>query len=208
MSVRTNSDFLGAVRALLEALAAHACSDARAAIVNRVARRLGDEWYPAFLKMICVVAESDDPTAKQLLASTLAHAMRKGELPSGSLTSWGVGADWLAAPAGVPGSFFRSAPRRQLGPIEYVTSWHSQSTNRAPLSDSVYRHTLSRILQLFEACPDAARAYQAKLAADAMNALEGTYTEMTRSRLAAIAQLWSEGVASDDLATRASGRSS
>ena len=200
--LRVDPDFIGGTRVLLEALRIHANIDARVAILNGVAKRLGDENYPAFIKIVCVIGESADTYAKQLLAESLAHAMRKGELPSGSLTSWGVSTNWIAAASGVPGSFFRSAPRRNLGPIEYLSSWHSQPTNRPGLTDDVYRMALASLLHLFNASPSAARAYQTKLAADSLNELEGTFTAMTRARLAAIAALWDEGCAPEEIARR------
>jgi hypothetical protein len=205
--LRADPDFLGSARSLLDALARSPSPDTRAAILNRVAKRLGDEWYPAFIKIACVIGESDDEPAKKLLADTLAHSMMKGDLPSGSLTSWGVSGnlptpDLGAAPQGVPRSFFRAAPRRNLGPIEYLSSWHSQSTNRTPLSDDVYRTSLAGLLQLFNASAAAARAYQSKLQADSLMGLEGTYTTITRHRLAAIAAWWAEGVEAAEIAWR------
>jgi hypothetical protein len=203
MTLRPDPDFLGGARALVRALASHPSPEARTAILSRVAKQLGEEWYPAFIKMLSVVGESDDHYAQQLLADALASAMRKGELPSGSLTSWGVSGNWIAPPAGIPNSFFRSAPRRLLGPIEYLTSWHSQSTNRVPLSDDVYRTTLSSLIRLFNASPAAAQAYQAKLAADTVIEREGTFTVLTRARLVAIAELWSRECAPEEIAWRA-----
>jgi hypothetical protein len=200
--LRSDPDLLGSARALLHALARTPDADVRVAVLNRVAKRLGNEWYPAFIKLACIVGESDDEDAKRLLADTLAHAMKKGDLPSGSLTSWGASGNWVTAPTGVPGSFFRSAPRRNLGPIEYLSSWHSQSTNRPPLTDDVYRTSLIGLLRLFSASPAAARAYQSKLQADSVNELEGTFTAVTRTRLAAIAELWTQGLPHADLAWR------
>jgi hypothetical protein len=200
--LRAQPDLLGSARALLDALTRNPSADTRAAILNRVARRLGDEWYPVFIKIACVIGESEDDAAKRVLADSLAYAMKKGDLPSGSLTSWGSSGDWMSAPTGVPQSFFRAAPRRSLGPIEYLSSWHSQSTNRAPLSDDVYRTSLASLLQLFNASPAAARVYQVKLLADSVNELEGTFTAVTRARLSTIASLWSKGVAPTEIAWR------
>jgi len=200
--LRSNPDLLGSAQTLLDALNCQSSADLRAAVLNRVAKQLGDEWYPAFIKIACVIGESDDESAKRLLADSLAHAMKKGDLPSGSLTSWGVSGDWIPTPAGVPRSFFRSAPRRSLGPIEYLSSWHSQSTNRAPLSDDVYRTSLTGLLRLFNASPAAARVYQIKLQADSVNELEGTFTAITRARLSTISSLWSEGVQPAEIAWR------
>lgn len=200
--LRSNPDLLGSAQALLDALTQPSNADLRSAVLNRVAKQLGDEWYPAFIKIACVIGESDDEAAKRVLADSLAQAMKKGDLPSGSLTSWGVSDEWMPPPAGVPRSFFRAAPRRSLGPIEYLSSWHSQSTNRAPLSDDVYRTSLTSLLQLFNASPAAARIYQIKLQSDSINELEGTFTAITRARLSTIASLWSQGILPAEIAWR------
>lgn len=202
MAVRPDPDWLGSARALIAALVRNPDADIRAAILNRVARRLGDEWYPVFIKIACVVGESDDEDAQKLLADALAHAMKKGDLPSGSLTSWGGSGALNTAPAGVPGSFFRASPRRNLGPIEYLSCWHSQSTNRSPLTDDLYRVSLTSLLRLFNASSAAARAYCVKLQADSVNELEGTFTAVTRHRLAAVADLWSQGLPPAEIAWR------
>ena len=43
-----------------------------------------------FLRLLGVVAESDDVRAKRLLADTLATALRRMDLPGGALSSWGA----------------------------------------------------------------------------------------------------------------------
>src|SRR3546814_19364945 len=53
---------------LVSALAAHSDPEYRLTVLKRLVRRLGEERYPLFLRLLGVVAESDDARAQRLLA--------------------------------------------------------------------------------------------------------------------------------------------
>lgn len=183
---------------LAAALVHNANAEFRLALLKRVARRLGDaEGYPTFLKLLLIIAESDAEAAKHALAATFATALKRADLPAGLLTSWGAGG--LQPSAALRGvvldrSSFGSAPRRAFGPIEYLTAWSCQPTQRGLLSDDAYADAIERFVALVNFDADAARLYPDKLDADARNELEGAYTRATRQRLAAIAGAWKQGL--------------
>lgn len=182
---------------LVSALAAHADPEYRLTVLKRLVRRLGEDGYPLFLRLLNVIAESDDVRAQRLLADTFGTALRRMDLPGGALSSWGAtrlpdSAGPLAASA-LSGQFFGAAPRRSLGPIEYLTVWHLQRTQRSELSAAVFRSSLARLVALFNRSDEARALYPQKLAADAQNEMEGAYTRATRERLAAMAAAWSGG---------------
>lgn len=166
----------------------------RLALLKRVARRLGDEeGYPTFLKLLLIVAESDSDEARRAVAATFATALKRADLPAGQLTSWGAGR--LQPSAILPGvtldtGFFGRAPKRAFGPIEYLTAWSCQRTQRGMLSDETYASAIERLVALVDFDADAARLYPDKLEADTRNELEGAYTRATRQRLGAIAAAW------------------
>src|SRR5699024_12277366 len=135
--------------------------------------------YPVFLKILLVVAESEDASAKQALADLLATAAQRMDLPSGQLSAWGGSGHGSAASRG-----------RLLGPIEYLTTWYCQQTPRPMLEEPLYADALGKLLGLFNLNPRLRKLYAAKLAADASNELEGTYTQDTRDTLRRIAQHW------------------
>ena len=54
---------------LVASLAAHDDDEYRLTVLRRLARRLGDDGYPLFLRLLTVVAESDDTDAKRVLRS-------------------------------------------------------------------------------------------------------------------------------------------
>lgn len=192
---------------LVSALAAHSDPEYRLTVLKRLVRRLGEERYPLFLRILGVVAESDDVRAQRLLADTFGTALRRMDLPGGALSSWG--ATRLPDP-GAPvaastfsGQFFGATPRRLLGPVEYLTVWHLQRTQRTALSAATFRTALSRMIALLNRSDDARALYPQKLAADAQNELEGAYTRATRERLAAIAAAWKAGRSPEEVAQAA-----
>jgi hypothetical protein len=192
---------------LVSALAAHSDPEYRLAVLKRLVRRLGEERYPLFLRLLGVVAESDDARAQRLLADTFGTALRRMDLPGGALSSWGAtslpeSSGPLAASA-FSGQFFGATPRRLLGPVEYLTVWHLQRTQRTALGADTFRTSLARMIALLNRSDDARALYPQKLAADAQNELEGAYTRATRERLAAIAAAWKAGQAPDAVAQAA-----
>ena len=201
-------DLRDAAARLVATLAAHDDDEYRVTVLRRLVRRLGEERYPLFLRLLTVVAESDDAPAKQLLAATFGAALRRMDLPGGSLSSWGAtrlpeaGAFELNP---MSGQFFGATPRRQLGPIEYLTVWHLQRTQRILLGAERYRETLAQLVGLFNCNDEARTLYPQKLAADALNQLEGAYTRVTRDSLAALAAAWRAGKPPDAVAQAALG---
>ncbi|MEN1956833.1 hypothetical protein WCE34_04770 [Luteimonas sp. MJ204] len=182
---------------LVSALAAHSDPEYRLAVLKRLVRRLGEEQYPLFLRLVGVVAESDDERAQRLLAETFGVALRRMDLPGGALSSWGAtGLPDPGAPvaaSALSGHFFGATPRRMLGPVEYLVVWHLQRTQRTALSVDGFRSSLARMITMFNRSEEARTLYPQKLAADAQNELEGAYTRATRDRLSAIAAAWAAG---------------
>jgi hypothetical protein len=192
---------------LVAALAAHDDPEYRLAVLKRLSRRLGEDHYPMFLRLLGVVAESDDVEAKRLLADTVATALRRSDLPGGALSSWGA----TQLPDNVTGmsagalsaGFFGASPRRLLGPVEYLVVWHLQRTQRTSLGSDAFVHHLALLIDLLNHDVDARTLYPQKLAADAQNELEGAYTRATRERLAAIAAAWQAGRTPQEIAQAA-----
>jgi hypothetical protein len=166
------------------------------AVLKALNGRFGDTGYPAFLKLLLIVAESANTEAKRRLADAIALGLRRGDAPSGVLTSWGATRFWSAREplrAGMlPGNLLGVAPRRMLDPIEYLTVWYSQRTHRPYLSESAYRDCLTRLIELCN-CSRAAREwYPLKIEAD-LAGIEGAFTRQTRQRLALLAEGWKNG---------------
>lgn len=196
-----------AAERLVAALAAHRDPEYRLTVLKRLSRRLGDDGYPLFLRLLGVVAESDDARAQELLADTLGAALRRMDLPGGALSSWGAtrlpdDAGPLGASA-FSGRFFGAAPQRLLGPIEYLAVWHLQRTQRSNLGGESFAASLARLIALLNRNEDARRLYPRKLAADARDEMEGTYTRATRECLATIAAAWDAGDAPETIARAA-----
>jgi len=192
---------------MVSTLAAHADPEYRLTVLKRLVRRLGEDRYPVFLRLLGVVAESDDTRAQRLLADTIGTALRRMDLPGGALSSWGAtrlpDSTAPVSASDFSGQFFGGTPRRMLGPVEYLTVWHLQRTQRTALSAETFRTSLSRMIALLNQSEDARTLYPQKLAVDAQNELEGAYTRATRERLAAIASAWKAGRSPDEIAQAA-----
>ncbi|WP_202841397.1 hypothetical protein [Luteimonas saliphila] len=206
-STPTAEQLRDAAGRLVSALAAHDDPEYRLAVLKRLSRRLGEDHYPMFLRLLGVVAESDDHVAKRLLADTVATALRRADLPGGALSSWGATRlpdDVTGLPVGaLSGHFFGASPRRMLGPVEYLLVWHLQRTQRTSLGVDTFRRQLALLVDLLNHSDEARALYPQKLAADALNELEGAYTRATRERLAAIARAWRAGESPEAVAQAA-----
>lgn len=205
-----SSDGLRAAAArLVAALAAHAEPEYRLSVLKRLARRLGEARYPVFLRILGVIAESDDLRAQRLLADTFGVALRRMDLPGGALSSWGAtGLPDSKTPvtaSTLSGNFFGATPQRLLGPLEYLAVWHLQRTQRQLLGREAFVLATARMVALLNHSEDARRLYPQKLAVDAQNELEGAYTRTTRERLAAMAAAWQAAQSPEDVARAALG---
>jgi len=176
----------------------------RLGLLKRLARRLGEEAYPVFLKLLSIIAESDDDVAKTAIAEALVVALNRMDLPSGQLTSWGGSNLRSGSEEASDGSSLSasSTPRRQLGPIEFLTAWYAQRTQLPQLDEKHYTQTLSLLIELCNHSPELRRLYPAKLVADSRNELEGAYTRVTRDALATIAQAWSSDATPAEIAKK------
>ncbi|QOW22862.1 MULTISPECIES: hypothetical protein [Lysobacteraceae] len=194
---------------LVAALASHSDPEYRLSVLKRLARRLGEARYPVFLRILGVIAESDDLRAQRLLADTFGLALRRMDLPGGALSSWGAtglpDSKTPVAASTFSGNFFGATPQRLLGPLEYLAVWHLQRTQRQLLGRDAFVQATSRLVALLNHSEDARRLYPQKLAVDAQNELEGAYTRTTRERLAAMAVAWQSGKSPEEVARAALG---
>jgi hypothetical protein len=181
---------------LVQLLESTADTEGCLTVLNHLNRRFGDQGYPGFLKMLLVVAESSHGIARQRLADCIGLGLRRGDVPSGVLTSWGATRFWsMQIPlrsAMLPGNVLGIAPRRQLDPLEYLTVWFSQRTHRPYLGERTYRECLASLIRLFDTSPAARLCYPLKIETD-LAGIEGTFTRQTRQRLTIIAEAWREG---------------
>lgn len=196
---------------LAQSLDASSDPGLRLALLKRLTRHFGELGYPGFIKLLLIVAESDDRRAQQQLADTIALGLSRADLPSGELTSWGGSHAWPAAanlqtamPAHTLSALAGArAPRRLLGPVEYLTVWFCQRTQRPYLSEPRYRETLARLVALIDLSPQARELYPLRIEADLQHGREGSYTRQTRERLAALAAAWKKGLPAAEVAVAA-----
>ncbi|HEX7813949.1 hypothetical protein [Dyella sp.] len=181
---------LETTRRMIGTLQRESSTELRLALAKRILRQLGDEAYPVFLKLLLIVAESEDAAAKQLVADLLASAAQRMDLPSGALSAWGGSHTATASPYESPSASGAMGRRRLLGPIEYLTVWYCQQTQRPMLEESLYADAIGKLIGLFDLNPVLRQLYAEKLAGEAGNELEGTYSCETRQVLSRLAERW------------------
>ena len=175
----------------------------RVALLAAVCEGLGDELYPAFLRVLWTIGRHGDHAACAAVAQALVHALRTGRLPSGRRSAWGEGgaphAPAAASPDARPSAYGRV---RSLGPLEYLCAWHVQANPVRALSSAQFHQAACALMDLVAASPDARALYCDKLLADADDPLPGALTRQTREALRALASAWAAGAAPFEACTR------
>jgi hypothetical protein len=165
--------------------------ESRVALLAAVCDRLGDDLYPAFLRVLWLVGEFGDHAACAAVAGALVHALGTGRLPSGRRAAWGA--------VGGPDAGAAYGTTRSLGPIEYLCAWHAQAAPEHALAAEHFHVAARALMGLVGASTDARRLYCEKLLADVADPLSGALTRRTRSALRALASAWAAGGAPDDV---------
>lgn len=147
------------------------------ALMETVCTGLGDQLYPAFLRVLAEVNLRGEYAARAAVAQTLTQALCQGRLPSGSRAAWG---------ANKPG-----AQRRSLGPVEYLclAAWPQRGA-QAELSPEQFQTLASTVMELMDCDADARRLYADHLAAVADDPLDGTMPREVRAAMRGLAQAW------------------
>jgi hypothetical protein len=166
----------------------------RVALLAAVCEGLGDELYPAFLRVLWIIGQQGDHGARAAVAETLVHALRTGRLPSGRRSAWGASASLQSDAA-----YGRT---RSLGPLEYLCAWHAQVESEPALTDAQFDAAARSLMDLIAASREARLLYCEKLLADVDDPIGGAMTRHTREALRALATAWAHGATSADACAR------
>jgi hypothetical protein len=165
----------------------------RVALLTIVCERLGDELYPAFLRVLWTIGERGDHAACAAVARALVHALRTGRLPSGRRSAWGASGSMPAAGFGAP---------RSMGPLEYLCAWFAQAEPARALTAQQFHSAARAVMDLVATSPEARALYCEKLLADVDDPISGALTRQTRQALRALVTAWSSGAPSFDASAR------
>ena len=183
-----------AAQALVEGCIDLPNEEDRVALLAAVCDGLGDELYPAFLRLLWSVGRFGDHAACAAVADTLVHALRTGRLPSGRRPAWGADAASLAA------TTYRHP--RSLGPLEYLCAWHAQAVPERALTAEQFHTAARSVMDLISTSPGARALYCEKLLADVDDPIAGALTRQTRHALREMATAWAGGASSLDASAR------
>jgi hypothetical protein len=164
----------------------------RVALMEKVCEGLGDELYPAFLKILCMVGKGGDQVARHLITETLVQALLTGRLPSGKMTAWGANST-------TGNSLFGQT--RNLGPIEYIFTWYAQPSGRTPLPIQGFHQAAYELIELISSNSQAKELYCTKLSADIEDPLDGSLSRKTRLAIGNFVETWRLGKSTDDVLT-------
>src|SRR5688572_30961468 len=181
-----------AAQALVEGCIDLQTDEDRVALLGTVCEQLGDDLYPAFLRVLWTIGERGDHAACAAVARALVHALRTGRLPSGRRSAWGASAA-SAAGFGSP---------RSLGPIEYLCAWFAQAEPARALNATQFHGAARAVMDLIASSPEARALYCEKLLADVDDPISGALTRQTRQALRALVSAWSSGAPSFDASAR------
>lgn len=174
-------DWAAAAQLLVDGCAHAPDSAYRVALLERLSWSLGDQLYPAFLNVLCVVGEHGAPAAQAAVADALVEALRSGRLPAGRRAAWGA-------------SRLAEGPRgTALGPIEYLCAWYAEPHGVDAPSAARFDRALLSLLNLVSQSPAACALYAARLQALAEQPLDGTLSRSARAALQALAAAWRSG---------------
>lgn len=183
-----------AAQALVEGCIDLPNDEDRVALLVTVCDGLGDDLYPAFLRLLWSVGRFGDHAARAAVADTLVHALRTGRLPSGRRPAWGADAASLAA------TTYRHS--RSLGPLEYLCAWHVQAAPERALTSEQFHTAALSVMDLIATSPEARVLYCEKLLADVDDPIAGALTRQTRHALRELVLAWTSGAPSMDAIAR------
>lgn len=191
----TEPQWAAAAQALVDGCVDLPSDEERVALLAAVAQGLGDELYPAFIRLLWLIGRHGDHAAKAAVARALVHALRTGRLPSGRRSAWG---------ADMPGGGEAAAwgRTRQLDPLEYLCAWHAQTDPVCALSAEQFHVAARALMDLIACSPEARLLYCEKLLADSGDPIGGALSRATREALRALAHAWSQGADSFDASAR------
>lgn len=175
----------------------------KVSLLNKIAKNNHDLAFPGFLKLLLIVAESDSDNARNTLSDTLASALDRREMPTGELSAWGTRHLWnkeIVGRSSFSISSLNTVQPRHLAPVEYLTVWYCQSTQRPFLSKESYQASLVNLIHLISCNATAKQVYPQRILEELLTAPEGAFTRQTQCRLAILAEAWLAGESPEKIA--------
>jgi hypothetical protein len=177
----TNPDWMMAAQRLVSGCLALKTRDQRVELMESVCFGLGDELYPAFLHILCIIGQHGDYETCHLITDTLVQGLLTGRLPSGKLAAWG-------SSKFDPNSLLGKTT--SLGPIEYLFLWYSQPSAVPPLPVQSFQLASFYLLSLISTNSKAKYLYCKKLRSDIETPLDGCISSKTKYAIGAFLQGW------------------
>jgi hypothetical protein len=184
----THPDWQMAAQRLVSGCFSLDTQDKRVELMESVCFGLGDELYPAFLHILCIIGQHGNLEACNLITDTLVQSLLTGRLPSAKLASWG-------ASKLDPNSLLGKTV--SLGPVEYLFIWYSQPSAAPPLPVQSFHVAAFYLLSLISSNTKAKNLYCKKLRSDIEIPLDGCVSSKSKHAIGSFLQAWESGESID-----------
>lgn len=189
-ALKPRPDWRNAAQTLVSGCLVLDSTESRVQLMQHLCDQLGDNLYPAFLQILCVIGETGTPEAQGLVTETLVHALTTGRLPAGKLSAWGSNTLQSDSAFG---------QTRSLGPVEYLCSWYAQPSGRNPISAQAFSQSAVNLLTLISANADAKQLYCDKLLADIEDPIGGSLSSSARAAMLKMVHSWQTGATAGEV---------
>jgi hypothetical protein len=179
--LKPNPDWHGAAQRLVSGCLTLDTDDERVELMEKFCISLGDELYPTFLQILCIIGQQGDNSAQVLITDTLVRSLLIGRLPSGRLAAWGAN---TYSPNILMGK------SRSFGPIEYLLLWYAQPSGRPSLPIRRFQNAAFDLLSLINSNPKARALYCKRLLTDLDEFMDGTMSNRSRVAILAFLKTW------------------
>jgi hypothetical protein len=201
VALKAEPDWVAAAQSLVAALEVQPEPDGRVEVIGAVRAALGDEVYPAYIKLLAAVARFGDAPARKLVADAFAEALATSKLPSVRVPAWGGGLSSRLPPGLGGGALLTHL--RAVGPIEFLCLWACRDIANETLDPDSFETALTWLVKLFDSSPRAAVLYQTRLSTDIESPVEGLHDKDSRALVRTLLEAWEGGAAPSEVAAAA-----
>jgi hypothetical protein len=173
--LHTEPNWRNAAQFLVSGFTSLSSREDRVRLLCQICTDLGDELYPAFIEILCIIYRLADKPSQQLTTDTLIHALLTARIPSGSIPAWGNQ---------------QSLQKRSLGPIEFLCAWYAQPCGRVPLPVNAFHAACTSLLELISTNSEAKALYCEKLILDVDESIDGSLSNASRAAILSLAKCW------------------
>ncbi len=142
--LKADPDWRDAAQRLVNALNNVRDEEKRIWLLYRIAEDLGDDFYPALIKILCAVERFGDINARRLVSDVLHYALKTWRFPPAKTALWGgLNRDEIS----------EVADALEIGPLDYLLVRRFQDNGNERLTTEAFRSAATLLLSLIAISP-------------------------------------------------------